>query len=104
MIQRTTAISSDVGDPSELISANPPPITNAAKAITKHANEAFRAPLHMKRDRERSGVGRPPFPSSEVIVHTGAGGQSLIESGPEVRTVEQVVSRTGDHGGEQTRH
>src|SRR5580698_6276582 len=82
MIQRTTATSRDVGDPFELISAKPPPMTRAAKAITKHANDSFRAPLHMKRDCEKSGGGRWSFPSSNVIEH-----------GPEALAVEQVGHR-----------
>ena len=85
MIQRTTAVSTDVGDPFELISAKPPPMTRAAKAITKQTNEVFRAPLRMNLDCERSGRGPWPFPSSYVIVR-----------GPEVLTVDQVVTRTGE--------
>jgi hypothetical protein len=73
MIQRTTAVSTDVGDPFELISAKPPPMTKAAKAITKQTNEVFRAPLRMNLDCERSGRGPWPFPSSYVIVRRGPG-------------------------------
>lgn len=57
---RTTAVSSDVGDPFVLISANPPPITRAAKASTKNNSDALRAPLHEKRPCARSG-GPDPF-------------------------------------------
>src|SRR5580658_1488235 len=60
MIHRTTAVSSDVGDPLELISANPPPITSAAKASTQKNSDALRAPLQRKRDCEWSG-GPDPF-------------------------------------------
>ena len=42
MIQRTTAVSFDVGEPFELISAKPPPMTSVVKAITKQTNESFR--------------------------------------------------------------
>jgi hypothetical protein len=56
MIQRITAVSADVGAPFELISANPPPITSAPKAMMAQTSEPFRALLQKNRDRERSGL------------------------------------------------
>ena len=55
MTQRTAAVSSDVGDPFELISAKPPPMTSAAKARMPQTSEPLRALLQKKRDRDRSG-------------------------------------------------
>jgi hypothetical protein len=71
MVHRTIAVSSDVGDPFVLISANPPPITRAANATTKKTSETLRAVLLRNRDCDLSGrrdplvVGlRPPVTSS----------------------------------------
>jgi hypothetical protein len=55
MTQRTAAVSREVGAPLELISAKPPPITNAAKATMPQTSEALRALLQKKRDCDRSG-------------------------------------------------
>jgi len=70
MVHRTIAVSSDVGDPFVLISANPPPITSAANAMTKKTSETFLALLQRNRDCDLSGrrdplvVGlRPPLTS-----------------------------------------
>src|ERR1700722_8682444 len=55
MTQRTTAVSSDVGDPFELISAKPPPMTSATKAMMPQTSDPLRALLQNKRDCDRSG-------------------------------------------------
>lgn len=66
MIHRTTAVSREVGEPFELISAKPPPMTSAAKATMAQTSEPLRALLQKNRDRERSGfepfVCWPDFP------------------------------------------
>ena len=45
MIHRTAAVSRDVGEPFELISAKPPPITSAANATMPQTSEPLRALL-----------------------------------------------------------
>src|ERR1700680_4014756 len=52
---RTIAVSSAVGAPFELISANPPPTTSAARAKRPKRSEAWRAALQKNRDCDRSG-------------------------------------------------
>ena len=60
MIQRTTVVSSDVGDPFVLTSAKPPPMTRAPNATTKKNSATLRGTLQKKRDWDRSGR-RDPF-------------------------------------------
>jgi hypothetical protein len=55
MVHLTIAVSSDVGEPLVLISANPPPITSAANATTKKTSETLRAVLQKNRDCDLSG-------------------------------------------------
>lgn len=103
MIQRTTAVSSDVGAPFELISANPPPMTRAAKARMPKISDAFRGVLQKKRDCERSGgpdplVAGPGLPATSGPSHRQRLGiathrEHLGEGGLEVFAVEDV--RTG---------
>src|ERR1700733_197481 len=52
--QRTTAVSSEVGDPLELISAKPAPMTSATKAMMPQTSEPLRAVLQKKRGWDRS--------------------------------------------------
>ncbi len=56
MTQRTTAVSVEVGDPFELISAKPPPMTSATKAMMPQTSDPLRALLQKKRDWDRSGL------------------------------------------------
>ena len=56
MTQRTTAVSSEVGEPFELISANPPPITERGDSQGEEASsDTLRGTLRKNRDCERSG-------------------------------------------------
>lgn len=59
MIQRTTAVSNDVGDPFVLISAKPPPMTRAPNAATKKNSATLRGRLQKKRDWVRSSRREP---------------------------------------------
>lgn len=59
MIQRTIAVSSDVGAPLELISEKPPPITSAPTVSAMKKSDTLRGVLHRNRECERSGRARP---------------------------------------------
>ena len=71
IVQRTTAVSSDVGDPFVLISAKPPPMTRAANATTKKNSATLRGTLQKKRDWERSGRRDPLVAGAGLVGVSG---------------------------------
>jgi hypothetical protein len=99
MTQRTTAVSNEVGDPFELISAKPPPMTSATKAMMPQMSDPLRALLQKKRDWDRSGF--EPFAAAP----RRSGTPSDVEEAPDrdggADGTDRHADNDNDHVGQQ---
>src|SRR3984957_19346240 len=99
MTQRTTAVYSEAGDPFELISAKPPPMTSATKATIPQTSDPLRALLQKKRDWDRSGF--DPFAATPRRPGTPSDVEEASDRDGGANGADRHPDDDHDHAGEQ---